>query len=71
MNGPKGNPVWRKKRERQPGQYMISRVMWEFLSLATWLKKQTLASYFTRNKKSLANLQDCRDYLKSRKGKIK
>lgn len=67
MIWPKGNQVWRKKwKERTPWQYAISRVMWEFLSLVTWLKKQTIASYFTREKKSLANLQDCRDYLKCR-----
>lgn len=62
---PKWNQVWRKKREREPWSYTISWVMSNFLSLATGVKKQTIQSYFSREKKSLANLQDCWEYLRN------
>lgn len=66
MNWPKWNPMWRRKWERTPGQYAISRVMSNFLAIATWLKRSSIQVEFSRNKKCLYNLTDCREYLQKK-----
>ena len=63
---PNGNPVGRKKGDWTPGQYETSRVMSAFLSKYLGIAKPTIASEFSRQKKSLANIQDCVKFLKAR-----
>lgn len=62
--GPKGKVLKRKKGSRSPSKTTISRVMSSFLSFATWVKKETITVYFSRNKKSLTSFSDCLDYLR-------
>lgn len=64
--GPKGKVVKRKKGSRSPSKTTISRVMSSFLAFATWVKKETITVYFSKNKKSLTSFADCLEYLRSK-----
>lgn len=63
----KGWKPGRKKGEKWiPGVRCRSWVMSEFLSLATGVKKESLQVIFSRDKKKLSNLNDCREWLYKR-----
>lgn len=63
--GPKGKVVKRKSAgSRSPSKTTISRVMSSFLAFATWVKKETITVYFSKNKKSLTSFSDCLEYLR-------
>lgn len=62
----KGWKPGRKKKKWIPGAISRSWVMGEFLSIATGIKKESVQAMFSRHKKKLSNLNDCRERLYNR-----
>lgn len=60
-------PKEKRHWKRNPWQYAISRVMCEFVSTITWVKRESVQSYFSRENKKLTDYNDVYEYLKEKK----